>query len=339
MRARFAPKRTLMAAMVCLGVVVSVSRSNEVHVVQPLIISGVFKGRTVMVTATGRSAGAIESLQWGGVEFLDANDHGRDLQSAISFDGLGECDNPTEAGASRDGNRPQSSSSWLHKGFVANNVLRTSSHMAYWLRQGQRSAECKHALNEGDPSPVSSTRLAKTVRFLPGFGNVLEHRISFDLARPRSLAVIEVLTAYMPDRFDTFYRYNPASDRMEALSDGPGEQDLPVVLATRDGTHALGLYTPQTGDIGLKGPGLWQVPPVLCTRHQVECGVPPGERCRRSAPFSRLLGIRDPRRCEGGPEQAAEDRASGCGRWRSGAARRRGGSGHAGRELIGRRRG
>ncbi len=256
MRVRFATKRALLAAALCLGAVVSVSRSNEVLIVQPLSISGTFKGRSVMVTATGRSAGAIESLQWGGVEFLDANDHGRDLQSAVSFDGLGECDNPTEAGASRDGNGPQSSSSWLHKGVVESNVLRTSSHMAYWLRRGQRSAAaCKPALNQGDRSLVSSTRLAKTVRFLPGFGNVLEHRISFDLARPRAQAQFEVLTAYMPDRFDTFYRYDPASDRMELLSDGPGEQGLPVVLATRDGTHALGLYTPQAGHGRLVGPG------------------------------------------------------------------------------------
>ncbi len=255
MRVRFARKRTLVAAALCLGAVVSVSRSNEVLIVQPLTISGAFKGRTVLVTATGRSAGAIESLQWGGTEFLDANDHGRDLQSAISFDGLGECDNPTEAGASKDGNRPRSTSSQLHRGVVVGNVLRTSSHMAYWIRRGHHSAECKKALNEGDPSPVSSTRLAKTVRFLPGFGNVLEHRISFGLARPRSLAVFEVLTAYMPDRFDTFYRYNSVSDRLEPLSDGPGEQELPVVLATSDGTHALGLFTPQTASAGFTGPG------------------------------------------------------------------------------------
>jgi len=255
MRARFVRKRALLAAALCFGAVIGVSRSNEVHIVRPLSIAGAFKGRTVMVMASGRSAGAIESLQWGGVEFLDANDHGRDLQSAISFDGLGECDNPTEAGASSDGNRPQSTSSWLHKGVVVDNVLSTTSHMAYWLRKGQRSAQCKRALNEGDPSPVSSTRLTKTVRFLPGFANVLEHTISFDLARPRTMAQFEVLTAYMPDRFDTFYRYDPASARMESLSDGPGEQNLPVVLATSDGRHALGLYTPQTGHGKLVGPG------------------------------------------------------------------------------------
>jgi hypothetical protein len=252
---RFAWKQAFFVAIIGVATVIGVSISNEAPLVEPLTINGTFKDRTVLVTATKRSAGAIESLQWGGVEFLDANDHGRDLQSALSFDGLGECDNPTEAGASWDGNHPRSTSSLLHRGVVVGNVLSTTAHMAYWIRKGHHSAECKTALNEGDPSPVSSTGLSKTVRFLPGFDNVLEHRITFDLARPRAMAVIEVLTAYMPDRFDTFYKYNPASDRMEPLSDGPGEQELPVVLSMGDGKHALGIYTPQVGSEKLAGPG------------------------------------------------------------------------------------
>jgi len=241
----------LAAAIVVVGVL-GVAGPNQAHLAQPMTIYGHFKGRTVMVTATDRSAGAIESLQWGGTEFLDASDHGRNLQSAVSFDGLGECDNPTEAGSSRDGWRPNASSSRLLTWSAANNVLSTRAQMAYWLRLGQRSAGCTQGMIE---TRLSSTRLVKTVRFLPGFPNVLEHRISFELARPRALAQFEVLTAYMPEHFDTFYRFNPAGGRMEPLSDGPGEQGLPVVLATSDGTHALGLLTPQAGTGARSGPG------------------------------------------------------------------------------------
>ncbi len=271
MRVRLARKRTLLVAAICLGAVVGVSRSNEVHLVTPYSIFGEFKGRPVTVTATSRSAGAIESLQWGSVEFLDANDHGRDLQSAVSFDGLTECDNPTEAGSSWDGNRPQSTSSRLRKAVVTNNTLRTSSHMAYWLRRGHRSGACKKALNDGDSSPVSSTRLIKSVHFLPGYDNVLEHRITFDLARPRALAQFEVLTAYMPYKFGRFYRLDPATGQLEALSDGPGEQELPVVLTTSDGTHALGLFTPQTAKPGLAGPGYgrWRFARARVTKSNV----------------------------------------------------------------------
>lgn len=254
MRVRLARKRTLLAAGLCVGAVVGVSQSNEAHITMPYAIFGEFQGQPVTVTATSRSAGAIESLQWGGVEFIDANDHGRDLQSAVSFDGLTECDNPTEAGSSRDGVGASTSSSRLEAASVDGNVLRTRSRMANWLRMGQWSAACGLARNDAEAN-LSSTRLAKTVRFLPLYGNVLEHRITFDLARSRALAQFEVLTAYMPFKFGTFYRLDPASDRLQPLSDGPGEQELPVVLSTADGTHALGLYTLQTAKPGLAGPG------------------------------------------------------------------------------------
>ena len=244
-----------MAAALFLGAVTAVAQPNDQPgLARPMTIFGQFKGQTVMVTATRRSAGAIESLQWGGTEFIDANDHGRDLQSAVSFDGLTECDNPTEAGASRDGARPSASSSLLLRASTSDNILRTQSQMAYWLRFGQRSPACGAARNDL-ATKLSSIRLTKSVRFLPSYANVLEHRISFDLERPRALAQFEVLTAYMPARFDTFYRFDPASGRMESLSDGPGEQEQPVVLATSDGEHALGLFTPQAGVAGLKGPG------------------------------------------------------------------------------------
>lgn len=247
--------RAFLAAAVFFAALAGVVRSDHAQLVGGMTIVGQFKGRTVLVTATKRSAGAIESLQWGGTEFLNASDHGRHLQSAISFDWLMECDNPTEAGSSRDGDWPNSSTSMLNSANVAGNVLSTSSQMAYWLRVGDQSPFCGRVRNEGMASAVSSTRLAKTVRFLPGFDNVLEHRITFDMARPRAMAQFEVLTAYMREGFDSFYCYDVSTARMEPLSDGPGEQEFPVVLATRDGTHALGLLTLQTAESGLVGPG------------------------------------------------------------------------------------
>jgi hypothetical protein len=247
-------KRVFLATTAFLGAV-TVAQPDQAQLVQPLTIYGHFKGRIVMLTATGRSAGAIESLQWGAMEFLDASDNGRHLQSAISFDNLGECDNPTEAGSSSDGTGPRTSSSRLLAASVANNELKTYSQMAYWFRIGDRRRTCGEVKNDGNLTSLSSTNLAKTVRFLPGLDNVLEHKISFDLARPRSYSVLEVLTAYMPAQFDTFHRFNPATGDMEPLSDGPGEQELPVVLATSDATHALGLFTPQATRGQLQGPG------------------------------------------------------------------------------------
>jgi len=59
----------------------------------------------IVITTTSRLAGAIHSLKWNDMEFIDSLDHGRQLQSACSFDMArpgpfwAECFNPTEAGS------------------------------------------------------------------------------------------------------------------------------------------------------------------------------------------------------------------------------------------------
>src|SRR4051812_35251879 len=72
------------------------------------VIRGKAGGSEIVVTTTDRLAGAVHSLTWDGVEFIDSHDHGRQLQSAAGFDGgkpgfHAECFNPTEAGSRHDG--------------------------------------------------------------------------------------------------------------------------------------------------------------------------------------------------------------------------------------------
>ena len=63
----------------------------------------------LVITTTNRLAGAIDSVKWNGQEFINSTDHGRQLQSACSFDCAktqpfwAECYNPTEAGSRADG--------------------------------------------------------------------------------------------------------------------------------------------------------------------------------------------------------------------------------------------
>ena len=67
-------------------------------------------GSEIIVTTAARFAGAIQSLTWDGVEFINSADHGRELQSACSFDNTSmanaETFNPTEAGSRSDGAGP-----------------------------------------------------------------------------------------------------------------------------------------------------------------------------------------------------------------------------------------
>ena len=39
------------------------------------------------------------------------------------------------------------------------------------------------------------------------------------------------------------------------MSDGPGEQAWPVILATEDGKYAMGVYSPKSTVNGMSGPG------------------------------------------------------------------------------------
>ena len=78
----------------------------------------------IVVTTTARVAGAIHSLTWGGKEFVDSFDHGRQIQSASNFDAGGpfvpEVFNPTEAGSLADGTDPvrlsPEQAGWAHCG-------------------------------------------------------------------------------------------------------------------------------------------------------------------------------------------------------------------------------
>src|SRR5882757_3057286 len=90
-------------------------------------------GAPLYINTSDRFAGAIYSIIWNGKQFVDSADHGREFQSASSFDGLGECYNPTEAGSLTDTTR---STSALLGISAAGNVLKTTSQMAFWAPAG-----------------------------------------------------------------------------------------------------------------------------------------------------------------------------------------------------------
>lgn len=96
-----------------------------------------FKDGRITVGVSGRRfAGAISSLTYRNVQYVDVADHGREIQSAVQVDDLGECFNPTEAGSEAD-RRAATSSSLLLSISNTGNVLRTVTRPAFWLAPGQ----------------------------------------------------------------------------------------------------------------------------------------------------------------------------------------------------------
>ena len=209
-----------------------------------LAISAKVNGAKLTLRTSARMAGAIDSITWRGKEFINAYDHGRELQSASSFDGYGECLNPTEAGSAKDG-PGATSSSRLVSGKAHGRTLETTIEMAYWLAPGTlyrracgSHADFRQARNE---TVRSSDTLIKRVTISK---DVISYDVTFVTAEDHQSATFEALTAYMPPEFSEFLAYDPATRATVPLTDGPGEQTLPVILSTPDHRFAMGVYSP-----------------------------------------------------------------------------------------------
>lgn len=207
-------------------------------------IRGVLDGEEAVLATTSRLAGAVHSIRWKGQEFIDSADHGRQLQSALSLDAMNdqpfwaECFNPTEAGSRLDGAGERSTSRLLGLKATEREV-RTSTQMAFWLAPGERS-EGRLALNRDSLSPFI---LHKRIRW-NAYENdhILEFSNTFEIPENEShrYAQFEVVTGYMPAAFNTFWAYDAETHGLQRIDDGPGEQSMPVVLATEDGSFAMG---------------------------------------------------------------------------------------------------
>ncbi|WP_254508548.1 hypothetical protein [Anatilimnocola floriformis] len=213
----------------------------------------------ISITTTERLAGAIHSLTWDGKEFIDSHDHGRQLQSAASFDCAlakeywAECFNPTEAGSRADG-VGETSSSKLVQITAAGPELLTTTRMAFWLAPGERSFD-RPALND---QVVSEHLVSKRVRIgYKKLDNVIDYEVTFTVPKNErhNYAQFEALTGYMPPEFNQFWKFRPTSGTLEELDDGPGEQEFPVVFATENGSHAMGIFSPAQPSRGYEKAG------------------------------------------------------------------------------------
>ena len=209
-------------------------------------LAGMMGGKPLVIRTTSRLAGAIDSVKWAGVAFIDSHDHGRQLQSAINADVDGvyhvECYNPTEAGSVVDALGPKSTSR-LEGLSVSDGVLTTRTRMAFWLAPGMKSGG-HVALND---RLLSDHVLTKQVRIgRPQMDHVLDYRVMFTVPgdRPHTYLQVEALTGYMPWSFSEELRFDAKTSTLVPLPRQNGEQRDPVVLSTPSGDHAMGVFTP-----------------------------------------------------------------------------------------------
>jgi len=219
---------------------------------QDVTISSSYYANNLSLKTCSHDAGAICSLIYNGKQYLNDFDHGRQLQSASSFDGLGEAFNPTEAGSFHDGWNISPSSSKL---FVASQVsptsLMTYSQMAYWYKVNGKA--------------LSNHKFMKQVSLnYDNIFNIIEYTTHFQLPddEVHTSATFEVLTAYLHNSFTSFYVLDN-NNVIQWLAPTPvGEQNLPIMAATSDNMHAMGFYSPDTPQPAYPaaGYGRWKFP-------------------------------------------------------------------------------
>jgi hypothetical protein len=194
------------------------------------------------------AAGAIHSLIWGGVEFLNRADDGRLLQAACSCDRQEEGFNPTEGGALSSIQFDTTSASRLVMHAHGADWLETVTRMAFWKPVAGAA--------------MSNYDLHKRVSI---GANVLNWEVSFHTptGETHQQLQMELVTGYMPPEFSAFFGLDVQAGSIVHLSDGPGEQMLPVILSYPDGSYAMGVRM-----------RLWAI-----GEHEFVGGAPPPANC------------------------------------------------------------
>lgn len=243
--------------MKLLGLFLAAGLSAQAPVGGDAALTGVVGGKPLVIRTTTRLAGAIDSVRWDGVEFIDSHDHGRQLQSAVNADVDGvfhaECYNPTEAGSVVDALGPKSTSR-LEFLEVKDGVLTTRTRMAFWLAPGMKS----HGYPAQNTELLSGHVLGKQVRIgRPGMDHVLDYQVTFTVPadRPHRFLQFEALTGYMPATFSDALSFDAKTGALTPRARRNGETKEPVVLSTPSGSHAMGVFTPDRPAAGQPAPG------------------------------------------------------------------------------------
>lgn len=213
--------------------------------------------------------GSIGSLAWNNKEFVNHSDHGREFQIAAKLNGVGECYNPTEAGAQGDvaGDSPTSSSQVFTYSITTSNHFYTGSYPAYWMRpweyvqrdsSGRPNYWCTYpSFPEGEPARntevVSNHQFYKSVTVgFPTLDNVIKVETEIYIPYATDSLQVESFSGSMDyASFPKNYTYTYDAQHNQGVATPKGVQDWvyhPIILASEDGNYALGVYNRQLNE-------------------------------------------------------------------------------------------
>lgn len=252
-----------------------------------ITISGMYGSNKIEMRSCNWAAGAICSLKYKGLEFINGElntngtptDHGRQLQSASSFNDLGEAYNPTQAGSNFffDGFYPsESKSSVMLTRWFADNHVGVRTKMGFWKQIYTNKNNPYEYTLKSNHEVLTQTTIG--IRY---FQNVILYEATFyvppvDLI-PLYKGQFEVSTAYMQTYFNMFYILQD-NGNLSAIGDIQQEQNKPVIFSTTDGQYAMGIYSPEAPqpEYPFASYGIWRHPDCVKMNYVVRVNNPSG---------------------------------------------------------------
>lgn len=212
-------------------------------------ISSLAQDGKIFIGTSQRNAGAIDSLIFDNVEFINATDHGRELQIAYSSNYGGRY-NPTEAGSCAD-DLGYSTSAILRSISASDGNMSTTNNPAFWFKPGN-DKNCgggvnsnvtanNHIINKsisiGIPKYPNAVNFTGQIQV-----NEVPHQDPLDATGPKLL--FELPTGYMAGEFNRVYQYNLSNSVIKEITNsscmilGCWTND-PLIYATKDLSHAM----------------------------------------------------------------------------------------------------
>jgi hypothetical protein len=188
-------------------------------------------------------------MKFRGKEMVYTGEHGSSLMSAMSFDGYGECNNPTQGGSRIDapyfGGIVESSI--VKSTYVQGNTIYTGSLLGYWNPPGTPyPSGCNGNINQTTTvnTTITSGILLNSNYTLgyAGYMNVMTNDVIFNIDEAHTKAGFEPSTIHTPtDLSDGWYvnlttgGITPATPNLEQSSN--------IIISTPGQNYAVGVMS------------------------------------------------------------------------------------------------
>jgi alpha-tubulin suppressor-like RCC1 family protein len=242
--------RSFPQACLAIAALFAAAPIGQAQVSGDSTISAPVFGLPLTIKTSSQYGSGIFSVTWGGKEFVNNYDHGRQISTNMSAFNRNECYNPYETGTKEDGQGPTSSSKVLSLS-ASGNSMQSNTQMSWYL--SSRDPRDGYGDACGNPAeflpcppytgPLSDYQLHKVVTIgFAGISNVIEY--TSDLFIPEQvLKGIVQMTAVLNWEFNTVLTYDLVSKNYRQIHSVGGEDDSVKVLSTADGAYAMGYYT------------------------------------------------------------------------------------------------